>query len=338
MPHSFLDRRRFLLTGTAATLALAARGAVVVAAEKPVHLAWFPRFSYDGKWLLSAHGSWKTSEAGAVLIHDAATGKPLVTANQPRGIRTVAWSSKAEFFLCGGYGGMIRYHVAADGKSLAEIPAGSQTEGLAILSDDARFISTHGDGSARLWDTVERRTTYTWKGLHKEGIWGMTVSGDDQLLATGGQDKTVKIVEIESKKVRHSLPHPASCNGVAFTRDHRFLLTGCGDAIIRMFDVESGDEVRQLEGHRISTITDLQFSKEGNLLASAGGDGTVRLWDFTDPEAPKLRDTLDAHNSMAFGVALSPDGKALASAGWDDQVRVWDIENLKERWSAGSPA
>jgi WD40 repeat protein len=250
----------------------------------------------------------------------------------------VAWSSKAEFFLCGGYGGGVRYYVAETGKLLNEIKTGSQTEGLAVLSDDASFVSTHGDGSVNLWDTVARKPVYTWKGLHKDGIWGMTVSSDDKLLATAGQDRTVRIVDLASRKVLHKLPHPAAANGLAFTKDNRLLLTGCGDSIIRVFDVVSGDEVRQLKGHTSNTVTDLQFSKGGQLLASAGGDGTVRLWDFAKPEAPELRDTLDAHDAMVFGVALSPDGQWLASAGWDDRVRLWELATLKERWSAKRPA
>ncbi len=332
-----LDRRRFLQCGAGAVAMSTARLAFA-ADKRPVHLAWFPRFSYDGKWLLSAHGNWKGSEGGEVVIWEAETGKRLHEIPQPRGIRTVAWSSKAEFFLCGGYGGGVRYYVAETGQLLHEVKTTSQTEGLAVLSDDASFVSTHGDGSAILWDTVARKPIYTWKGLHKDGIWGMTVSTDDKLLATAGQDRTVRIVDLASRKILHKLTHPSATNGVVFTKDNRFLLTGCGDAIIRVFDVDSGDEVRQLTGHTSNTVTDLQFSKDDKLLASAGGDGTVRLWDFSKSEAPELRDTLDAHEAMVFGVALSRDGQWLASAGWDDRVRLWELPTLKERWSAKRPA
>src|SRR6516164_5689217 len=44
--------------------------------DKVVRLIWFPRFSPDGNWLASAHGSWDGKEGGEVRVWDAKTGKP----------------------------------------------------------------------------------------------------------------------------------------------------------------------------------------------------------------------------------------------------------------------
>ena len=62
--------------------------------KKTVRLVWFPRFSPDGKWLASAHGSWDQKEAGEVRLWNAETGKNTFVLEHPRGVRSVAWSPK----------------------------------------------------------------------------------------------------------------------------------------------------------------------------------------------------------------------------------------------------
>ncbi len=64
------------------------------------------------------------------------------------------------------------------------------------------------------------------------------------------------------------------------------------------------------------------FSPNGETLASAGPDGTVRLWDVA--ERHPLGEPLIGHEGTVQEVAFSPNGETLASAGEDATVKLWD--------------
>ena len=79
---------------------------------------------------------------------------------------------------------------------------------------------------------------------------------------------------------------------------------------------------RAFYGHEDQVMA-LTFHPDGWTLASGSDDGTVRLWDLTDPGAEPA--VLTGHEGNVSSVAFHPDGRTVASGSDDGTVRLWDL-------------
>ncbi|HBI47004.1 MAG TPA: hypothetical protein DDY78_29745 [Planctomycetales bacterium] len=95
-----------------------------------------------------------------------------------------------------------------------------------------------------------------------------------------------------------------------------------------------GTEERVLEGHTRG-VSCVAVSRDGTRIASASGDGSVRLWEAATGEAMQV---LSEHRGSVNWVAFSPDGDSLASAGEDGRLIIWDARTGEKRteFAAGS--
>jgi len=73
-------------------------------------------------------------------------------------------------------------------------------------------------------------------------------------------------------------------------------------------------------------VWSVSFSPDGDTLASASNDKTVKLWDVKDR---KLLHTLSGHSDWVFSVSFSPGGNTLASASADKTVKLWELKSGK---------
>jgi WD40 repeat protein len=123
---------------------------------------------------------------------------------------------------------------------------------------------------------------------------------------------------------RARVPRPSL--NVAFSPDGRRLATGGERNTVKVWDVETGDELQTLWGHGGEVYT-LAFSPDGRWIASGGEDSAVKVWDS---HTGKVVRTFRGHTGLVSSLAFSPDGRRLVSGSRDTKVKVWDLTPLGE--------
>jgi hypothetical protein len=119
----------------------------------------------------------------------------------------------------------------------------------------------------------------TLKG-HESSVNSVGFSPDGKQLASGSEDKTIKIWDVTTGKVLNTLKgHEGWVNSVGFSPDGKKLASGSADKTIKIWDVTTGKLLNTLKGHE-SYVYSVGFSPDGKKLASGSEDKTIILWDL----------------------------------------------------------
>jgi len=120
--------------------------------------------------------------------------------------------------------------------------------------------------------------------------------------------------------------HGHAVNAVAFSPDGMQLVTASNDHTIKLWNLETGTELRTLRGHAAS-VASVAFRFDGKQLASGGGDRNLMLWNVETGEALT---TLFGHRDGVTSVAFNSDGKQIVSSSSDRTARIWDAATGNE--------
>jgi eukaryotic-like serine/threonine-protein kinase len=126
--------------------------------------------------------------------------------------------------------------------------------------------------------------------------------------------------------VRRFVGHTAGVGEVVFSPDGRKALSCSTDGTIRLWEIDTGKQLRTLLGHR-GAVSSVVFSHDGRHALSSGDDGTVRYWDCDTGQ--ELR-RFAGHSGIVYSAVLSSDDRRVFSCGRDNTLRWWEVENGRQ--------
>jgi WD40 repeat protein len=194
---------------------------------------------------------------------------------------------------------------------------------LAVVFSPDLQMAALGNRSSniQLW----RRNGFPFSLLrgHKAPVLALIFSPDGSLLASGDEDGVIKLWTSQGKLLKTLGKQNGAVNNMAFSADEQRLAAAGNDGI-SLWDTASGGLLALLDGNNTAgsrgVSLGLSFSPDGQMLASGGGDRTVRLWQLDNP----LSQMLVGHTGSVWGVNFTSDGETIATASSDGTVRLWN--------------
>jgi WD40 repeat protein len=200
-----------------------------------------------------------------------------------------------------------------------------------ISHDGHHMISSDYSGGIILWDLVfgeplvrfAQAALRSYVAFHPDGRTALSAS----------RDGTVVLWDLfNANEIRRFEGHEGGVFDVEFTPDGRYILSSGGshlgldvpgvDNTIRIWDMETGEQVQILEGHE-AVVPLVEVSPDGRKALTLSQDGAVRYWDLESGAELRRFD----HPGTPFTIALHPDGKRALIGTGEPSLLVWDLES-----------
>lgn len=197
----------------------------------------------------------------------------------------------------------------------------------AAYSPNGRYIvSGDANGLVTLWDVINNTLVKNIK-CHSGEIYGLNWDKESSKFISSASDGTTIIYDIFNKKIIGPFQSNAGWSNFADFNPKNCdeFVIGCGDGSLQIWSISQNKILYKIKGNS-NLVHQVSYSPNGSMIASAGYDYKVNVWNSKDLT---LITSLDKHKHAVYCAKWSHDGTKLASSAGvlDLTVKIWDTNN-----------
>jgi WD40 repeat protein len=272
-----------------------------------------------------------------VRVWDAASGAQLEAWRQPQ----LEWSAIApsgrQVAATSWSRGRVWIWTLGRTKPLKRRLPARQATGVLFSSDGTRLLSWGSSGYAEVFATgsgkvVARLGPYPGGYPGSVSAADLTPDGRFAALSGGAGARIADVWDVGTQRPLARVTEGGDITTLALSRGGKLLATAAGRAV-HVWNARTGRLVADLRGHGDS-VWSVEFSNDGNLLATASSDGTAGVWNVSS--GARILTLRSSHSAVNVAV-FSPDGRSLTTAGSDGTLRIWDTSSSRTFRSLRGP-
>lgn len=232
---------------------------------------------------------------------------------------SLAYAPNGQTLVTTGNDGFVRIWTVS-GQLVRAWPAGLgkpvNQKSVIFISNDK--IATVGeDGILRLWTTQGQQINQWRISLTSAYLVGLSPSGET--LLTLSEDNVIRLWTVNGLLQDELSGHERFVTSVDFNHQAKTLLSSDRSGQLFLWDFQPRDQMWRADQ---ASVWHLSFSPQGDHLATAGKDGTIKLWELDGQLHRQIQASPQGINTLDF----TPDGQNLVFGGDDGIVGIWPLK------------